>query len=94
MGLLILLFASLSTASPLLWKENMSEPSRGIAIVRRSDRGIITHPETGQQIVVGTTSANGTVFAVVSMFCGMVLSYLLGTYRNFVCGQLHSQRES
>jgi hypothetical protein len=44
----------------------------------RSDRTTITNPETGKTVVPGETEQARTIFAVVSLFCAVVLALLLG----------------
>ncbi|PVH91767.1 hypothetical protein DM02DRAFT_702928 [Periconia macrospinosa] len=48
-------------------------------IVARNDSRIALNPETGELFVKGEEPDNGTIFAVVSMFCAITLSYLLGS---------------
>lgn len=51
---------------------------RSAAVAARDDRTIITSAETGQTFVLGETAESRTIFAVVSLFCAVVLSLLLG----------------
>ncbi|KAF2634810.1 hypothetical protein P280DRAFT_523787 [Massarina eburnea CBS 473.64] len=64
---------------PLLKKVESLEVVDGrLAVAARSDRTIITDPTTGETFVPGETEQTRTIFAVVSLFCAIVLAFEFG----------------